>query len=67
MEQEMHKNQSGCYGITFFDQKGSKIKRESLGDSGLIRAKMRGDSAIEMGEATSFMVYRILYNSIEGE
>lgn len=62
---EPMKNDGGTYSVTLFDDRGRKVKKTQMGMSGLIKAQMYGESAIEMGEGHSFVVERVLFNSLE--
>ena len=59
------KNDNGTCSVTLFDHRGRKVRKNYMGNCGLIRAQMYGANCIEMGEASSFIIERVVHNSLE--
>lgn len=59
------KNDTGTYSVTLFDHRGRKVRKNPMGNCGLIRSQMYGANCIEMGEASSFIIERVLHNSLD--
>lgn len=59
------KNDTGTYSVTLFDFRGRKISRNPMGNCGLIRAQMYGENCLEMEEAYSFIIERVINNSLD--
>lgn len=53
------------YSITLFDRRGVKQGKHALGNVGLIRAKEFGRKCISQGEAHSYVIERVLCNSLD--
>lgn len=59
------KYDSESYNVTLFDRRGAKIAKHPLGNVGLIASKAFGCEQISQGNAHSFVVERVAYNSLD--
>jgi hypothetical protein len=53
------------YSLTTFDAKGAKLAKIALGNTGLVVAKNIGYQMITQGDIASFVVERVLHNSMD--
>lgn len=56
---------TGNYTLIFFDRYGTKINTVIVSEAGLIKAQDAGHKAIADGLCASFVVSRVLYNSLD--
>lgn len=60
------KYSTGLYTLIFFDRYGTKINTVTLSYGGALIAQEEGHKAIAEGLCASFVVTRVLYNSLDG-
>jgi hypothetical protein len=65
--QTMNKYKSGNYAVLYFDRYGTKLDTQILDEGGLLTAQAEGHRAVADGECASFVVIRMLYNSLDNE
>lgn len=53
------------YSMTTFDLRGSKIAKVALGNIGLIRSLEIGREVVNQGDAHSFVIERVCFNSLD--
>ena len=53
------------YNVTTFDRRGARLKKHPLGNVGLTQSIAFGRDQISKAEAKSFVVERVLYNSLD--
>jgi hypothetical protein len=53
------------YSITTFNERGAKIAKIAIGNTGLIVAKNIGKQLVDQGDIASFVVERVLHNSMD--
>ena len=56
---------TGNYTLIFFDRYGTKINTVIVNEDGLLKAQDAGHKAIADGLCASFVVSRVLYNSLD--
>ena len=56
---------TGNYTLIFFDRYGTKINTVIVNEDGLLKAQEAGHKAIAEGLCASFVVSRVLYNSLD--
>ena len=61
----MNKYKSGNYAIVCFDSYGTKLDTKILDEGGLLTAQEEGHKAVAEGECASFVVIRMVYNSLD--
>ena len=61
----MNKYDTDSYSVTTFNQRGAKILKISLGNVGLVKATEWAREKLQSGEANSFVVERVLINSMD--
>lgn len=59
------KYDTDSYSITTFNERGVRFAKISLGNVGLIVAKKIGYQMITQGDIASFVVERVLHNSMD--
>jgi hypothetical protein len=60
-----NKYDTDTFSITTFNTKGAKIAKIAIGNTGLIVAKNIGKQLVDQGDAASFVVERVLFNSLD--
>ena len=60
-----NKYDSDTYSITTFNAKGAKLAKIAVGNTGLIVAKNIGQQMVVNGDIASFVVERVLFNSLD--
>jgi hypothetical protein len=60
-----NKYDADTFSITTFSAKGAKLAKIALGNTGLIVAKNIGKQLVDQGDAASFVVERVLFNSLD--
>jgi hypothetical protein len=60
-----NKYDTDTFSITTFNAKGAKLAKIALGNTGLIVAKNIGKQMVVQGDAASFVVERVLFNSLD--
>lgn len=53
------------YNVTLFDRRGAKIEKIPLGNIGLIASQAFGREQINQGNAHSFVIERVCFNSLD--
>ena len=53
------------YSMTTFDLRGAKIAKVALGNIGLIRSLEIGREVVNQGDAHSFVIERVCFNSLD--
>jgi hypothetical protein len=53
------------YSLTLFNERGAKLAKVWLGNLGLVRATEIAREKVQEGEAHSFVVERVLINSMD--
>lgn len=61
----MTKYDTDSYSVTTFNARGAKILKISLGNVGLVKATEWARKKLQEGEAQSFVVERVLINSMD--
>ena len=61
----MTKYDTDSYSVTTFNARGAKILKISLGNVGLVKATEWAREKLQEGEAHSFVVERVLINSMD--
>ena len=56
---------TGNYTLIFFDRYGTKINTVIVSEAGLLRAQAAGHKAVSEGLCASFIVSRVLFNSLD--
>jgi hypothetical protein len=59
------KYETGSYSITTFNERGTKLEKTALGHIGLIKAQEHGRSLVADRQAHSFVIERVLHNSMD--
>jgi hypothetical protein len=63
----VNKYKSGNYAVLLFDRYGTKLETRILDEGGLLTAQEEGHKAVAEGVCASFVVIRMLYNSLDKE
>jgi hypothetical protein len=61
----VNKYQTGNYAVLLFDRYGTKLDTLTLDAGGLLTAQAAGHKAVADGLCASFVVIRMLYNSLD--
>ena len=61
----MGKYETDNYSVTLFDVRGRKLLKEPLGNVGLMKALDWARERVQAGEAHSYVVERVLANSMD--
>lgn len=61
----MNKYDSDSYNLTLFNERGAKIEKKALGNVGLVMAQYVGRQLVAEGDAHSFVIERVLFNSMD--
>ena len=59
------KYDTDSYNLTLFNERGAKIEKKALGNVGLVMAQYVGRQLIAEGDAHSFVIERVLFNSMD--
>lgn len=59
------KYSTGNYALIFFDRYGTKLETRVLDEGGLLTAQDEGHKAVADGVCASFVVIRMLFNSLD--
>lgn len=60
-----NKYDQDTYSLTTFNAKGAKLAKIALGNVGLVVARNIGNQMISQGDIASFVVERVLHNSMD--
>ncbi len=60
-----NKYESDTYNLTIFNDRGVRLAKIALGNVGLVVAKKIGYQMITQGDIASFVVERVLHNSMD--
>ncbi len=60
-----NKYDTDSYSLTTFNERGAKIAKIAIGNTGLVVAKNIGKQMVVQGDIASFVVERVLHNSMD--
>lgn len=59
------KYDTNSYNLTTFDRRGAKVEKIPLGNVGLIQAQAAGRELVRTDAVHSFVIERVLFNSLD--